>query len=239
MADLVILSNHTDGHAGAGTSDWAGLLSGAGKNFNSTSDSGTGTSLSGDTQSILAGADIGNNTHAIRQTFLTFEKPSGLDLGGNNVVTSAQLSIIVRDSVGAPRITPLLGNFNPTLAPSPARFNAFGNTPNLANPQLVSSSDFTGSITHSLIFDLNSFAIGILNDSSIDHLLVMLIDYEYNYTQTQPASGDFNLTNIYYTSNPGAPVSPRGPKLLINFGSPGRIKLNSGLIQLTSGKVIL
>lgn len=238
MADLIILSNGLqDGHAGAGTGIWAGLMSGGGKNFNSTSNFGSDLTLESANSSIVAGANVGNTTHVIRQSFLTFSKSTISD-----TVTSAQLKVFVKDSQGAPVIIPMLGTFDPSQAPSANRMNAFVNHPSnaLADEQLVSTPNFTNSTTATLTFDLNSTALGVLNDSSIDNLLVMLIDYEYNFSEDQPVSGDFNLTNIYYSSNPGIDASVLSPQLIINYELPRvGITLTSGTITLNSGKITI
>ena len=236
MADLIILSNgFQDGHAGAGTGAWQGLLSGGGKNFKSTTTSGFDLTLGSVNASIVAGADTGNNTHHIRQTFLTFDKST---ISGT--VASAQIKVFVKDSQGAPKIIPMLGTFDPTLAPSANRMNAFVNhqSSKLADEQLVSNSNFSFSISETVTFDLNSTALGVLNDPSIDNLLVMLIDFEYNFSQDQPTSGDFNLTNIYYSPQQFGITSALSPQLIINYELPRvGITLASGTITLNSGKI--
>ena len=238
MADLIILSNGLqDGHAGAGTGAWAGLMSGGGKNFNSTSNFGSGLNLGSADSSIVAGANVGNTTHNIRQTFLAFSKSTISD-----TVASAQLKVFVKDSQGAPVIIPMLGTFDPSQAPSAGRMNAFvpHSSNVLADPKTVSNLNFTNSTTDTWIVDLNSTALGVLNDSSIDNLLVMLIDYEYNFTQTQPDSGDLNLTNIYYSPPTFGPFTSLSPQLIINYehSTPG-ITLTSGTITLNSGKITI
>tara|TARA_R110002126_G_scaffold28775_6_gene95727 strand:- start:16484 stop:17206 length:723 start_codon:yes stop_codon:yes gene_type:complete len=239
MADLIILSNGLqDGHAGAGTGGWAGLMSGGGKNFTSTSNFGSDLTLGSTNSSIVAGANVGNTTHHIRQSFLTFNKSTISD-----TVTSAQIKVFVRDSQGAPKIIPMLGTFDPTLAPSANRMNAFVNhqSSKLADEQLVSTPNFTLSTTATVTFDLNSTALGVLNDPSIDNLLVMLIDSEYNFSQDQPVSGDFNLTNIYYSPQQFNPLlTSLSPQLIINYGPPRvGITLASGTITLNSGKITI
>jgi len=238
MADLIILSNGLqDGHAGAGTSDWASLMSGEGKNSTSNSNFGSDLTLGSQNSSIVAGADTGNNTHNIRQTFLTFDKST---ISGT--VASAQIKVFVKDSQGAPSIIPMLGTFDPTLAPSANRMNAFSyhQSSKLAEAQLVSNSNFTNSITETVTFDLNSTALGVLNDSSIDNLLVMLIDFEYNFSQDQPTSGDFNLTNIYYSPQQFNIYTILSPQLIINYVSTDKvITLASGTITLNSGKITI
>ena len=69
----------------------------------------------------------------------------------------------------------------------------------------------------------------------------MLIDSEYNFSQDQPVSGDFNLTNIYYSPQQFNPLlTSLSPQLIINYGPPRvGITLASGTITLNSGKITI
>ena len=201
-----------DGYVGAGTSNWATLMtSTSGKTFNPIAESASGAIkvTVNDVSSLFNKFDV----------FLDFGALNSLTL-----ITSATLYIYLANVTSGMQIRGVRGTFT-------------NNTSNNFNDFAIDDDYFTATtITNGWnAITLNSQATLAL--SSVSGLKIFLVDESVHTSagnSNSAPTANYNKSADFYFSEHGS----FGPYIDYIVSS-GEIKLNSGLIELTSGKVIL
>tara|TARA_R110001632_G_scaffold56048_1_gene137126 strand:+ start:3703 stop:4335 length:633 start_codon:yes stop_codon:yes gene_type:complete len=202
-----------DGYVGAGTSNWGTLMTaGSGKTFNHTHEAAPGA--------IRVQANSNSTTYFKFDVFLEF---SPLE----TTVTTATLYIYLANVTSGMEIRGVKGTFT-------------NNTSNNFNDFEIDEDYFTATtITNGWnAITLNSDAILALSGASA--FKIFLVE-EFVHTSAgnsnDPPDANYSKSATFYFSEHTS-FSP-----YIDYTTPtpssGTIKLNSGLIQLTSGKIIL
>jgi hypothetical protein len=209
---MSILTPDWDGYVGAGTGNWATLMTAdSGKTFNHTAESAAGA--------INVTANATNTLHFKNDVFLEFGALNSLTL-----ITSAKLYIYLANVTSGMEIRGVKGTFT-------------DNTSNNYNDFAIDEDYFTATtITNGWnAITLNSDAILAL--SSVGRLKIFLVE-EFVHTSagnsnSQPTANYLKSADFYFSEHESF-----GPYIDYTESS-GTIKLNSGLVQLTSGKITL
>ena len=195
---------------------------------------------------FIASVGRGGGTHYYGRYFVCFPTTELNSL--NATITSVTLNIKKSNTQGTMsnlicvKSTAFGGNGNTALNPADKR----------AYPGYAANSAMTGVVTDyssvNTSFDgssLNTYTSITLNSNAHndilnnDVIIIMVVDYDYDYKNVVPSSATFRNGYWYGDNHSGTGADP---KLIINyeeFINPGNIKLNSGLVQLSSGKVTL
>ena len=205
------LTPYWDGYVGAGTSNWGTLMTaGSGKAFNHTHEAALGA--------IRVQANSNSTTHFKFDVFLEF---SPLE----TTVTTATLYIYLTHVTLGMEIRGVKGTFT-------------NNTSNNFNDFEIDEDYFTATtITNGWnAITLNSDAILALSGASA--FKIFLVE-EFVHTSAgnsnDPPDANYSKSATFYFSEHAS----FGPYIDYTTPTPssGRIKLNNGLIQLTSGKI--
>ena len=202
-----------DGWVGAATGNWATLMTATGgKSFLYQQTS--------QTQAIRVAANSNNTTHVKNEVFLEFSS-------ANTTVATATLYIYLANVTSGMQIRGVRGTWS-------------NNTDNNYNDFAIDDDYFTATVVTNgwNAITLNSEAITQL--SSLGSFKIFLIE-EFVHTSagdsnSQPDASYEKSADFYFSEDDdnGPYISYTVPSL-----SGGTIKLDSGLIQLNSGKVIL
>ena len=195
---------------------------------------------------FIADTGRGGGTHYYGRYFVCF--PTSDLNAGSHTITSATLNIKKSSTTGTAsnlicvKSNAFGGDGNTGLQASDKRAYT-GYTANSSMASAVTDyssvdSSFGGSSLNTYTsITLNATASNdILNN---DVIIIMVVDYDYDYLNVVPSSSTFR-NNYWYGDNQSGTSSD--PFLSIDYEevlSSGTIKLNSGLIQLNSGKIIL
>ena len=201
-----------DGYVGAGTSNWGTLMTaGSGKTFNHILEAAPGA--------IRVQANSNSTTYFKFDVFLEFGALNSLTL-----ITSAKLYIYLANVTSGMEIRGVKGTFT-------------NNTSNNFNDFEIDEDYFTATtITNGWnAITLNSDAILALSGASA--FKIFLVE-EFVHTSAgnsnDPPDANYSKSATFYFSEHTS-FSP-----YIDYTeSSGTIKLNNGLAQLTSGKIIL
>ena len=199
-----------DGYVGAGTSNWGTLMTdGSGKTFNHILESAPGA--------IKVSANSNNTSHFKNEVFLEF---SPLE----TTVTTATLYIYLANVTSGMEIRGVKGTFT-------------NNTSNNFNDFKIDEDYFTATtITNGWnAITLNSDAILALSGASAFKIFLVeeFVHTSAGNANSSPSANYSKSADFYFSEHEFF-----GPYIDYTTSS-GRIKLNNGLIQLTSGKVIL
>ena len=207
------LTPEWDGWVGAATGNWATLMTATGgKSFAYTQTS--------QAEAIKVAANATNTTHEKNEVFLEFSS-------ANTTVASATLNIYLQDVTTGMQIRGVAGTWS-------------NNTDNNYNDFSIDDDYFTATtVTNGWnTITLNSEARTQL--SGLDSFKIFLVE-EFVHTSAgdnnaQPDANYSKSADFYFSED-----EDNGP--YIEYTTPstssGTIKLNSGLIQLTSGKITL
>ena len=196
--------------------------------------------------SFISDTGRGGGTHYYGRYFVCFQTTELTPL--NATISSATLNIKKSSTSGTMsnlicvKSNAFGGTGNESLDPSDKR----------AYPGYTANSSMAGAVTDyssvNTSFDgssLNTYTSIALNATAIndilnnDVIIIMIVDYDYDYLNVIPSSTTFRNGYWYGDNQSGTSSDPR---LVINYEeyeNPGKIKWNDGLIQLTSGKITL
>lgn len=196
---------------------------------------------------FIASLGRGSGTHYYSRYFVCF--PTSDLSADSHTITSATLNIKKNGNA--------FGTMSDLICVKSNAFGGDGNTglqasDKRAYPGYTANSSMASAVTDyssvNTSFDgssINTYTSITLNATARndilnnDVIIIMVVDYDYDYLNVVPSSVTFRNGYWYGDNQSGTSSDPFLSITYEEVVSSGTIKLNSGLIQLNSGKIIL